>query len=143
MSYDHYIVAEKMRDLRDHFFTERSMFKIRNRESGDESDDMFEFVGFFGWLDQRLKLVDDFPMDIELHDSDLDRLILRRIQSRSLKIEPDISIFFIEHQRKIANKNYLSYSTSTSIFSGMRALGTTICKVLSGVSLLCILSKYT
>gem|GEM_PF-3900491 len=38
---------------------------------------------------------------------------------------------------------YLSYSTSREILSGTNAFGTMICKVLSGVSLLWILSKYT
>lgn len=49
--------------------------------------------------------------------------------------------FYISYIDKNSNKNYLS-SISTLIFSGTIIFGTMMMSILSGVSLLCILSKY-
>jgi hypothetical protein len=61
---------------------------------------MFELICFFGGFDERLKFINNFSMDIKLYNSDLNRLILGKIQSCRLKIQSDISVIFIEHHKK-------------------------------------------
>jgi len=69
-----------------HGFSCRSCFQIIYRESGDESDDMFQFIRLLVWFDERLIFTDDLPLFINLYDPYLNGFILTDIESSCFKI---------------------------------------------------------
>ncbi len=75
VSDDYGVFSEEIFYLRQNSFSCRSAFEVSDRKSGDESDDVFQLIGFFVRLDQGLICADDFSCRINLHDPYLDRLI--------------------------------------------------------------------
>jgi len=76
VSDDDGIFSKKSLYLRQNSLSCRRGLQVGDGESGDESDDMLQFIRLFVRLDQRLIFANDFSGHINLYDPYLDGFIL-------------------------------------------------------------------
>ena len=71
-------------------------FQFADRESGDKSYDVFEFICFFVGFDEGLIFADDFSCSINFDNPYLDRFVFADVESCSFEVETYVSIFWVE-----------------------------------------------
>ena len=106
MSDDDRIFVKKFLNLCQNFCSGRSSFQVSDRQSSDEANDMFEFVSFFIWFNQRLELLFHISVFVKGDDTDLNRFVFGDIEASGFEIESNIFVVFVFCHWIVVNKWY-------------------------------------